>query len=173
MRKTNVQFPAPVRREDGFTLIELLIVILIVGILTAIAVPTFLGQRTKANDACAKAMTKEMFTATKAYQTEHNTLAGLTIDDLHENESSIVTSSSGANSCFAIGVGYGPSSGSCDTGSTPGVVNFCVSARSTTGTEFTLAELDGGRIFRGCAVASGEQTPLGGCRGTGTTDGTW
>jgi type IV pilus assembly protein PilA len=40
--------------EDGFTLIEVLVVILIVGVLAAIAIPVFLGQQNKGFDASAK-----------------------------------------------------------------------------------------------------------------------
>jgi type IV pilus assembly protein PilA len=58
--------------QDGFTLIELLVVILIIGILSAIAIPAFLSQKTKANDAGAKSQIGTLQTAMETYSTEHD-----------------------------------------------------------------------------------------------------
>ncbi len=57
--------------ECGFTLIELLVVILIIGILAAIAIPSFLNQTGKANDAAAKELARSAETAEEAAYTEN------------------------------------------------------------------------------------------------------
>ena len=58
--------------EGGFTLIELLVVILIIGILAAIAIPSFLNQKGKAQDSSAKTQAASAQTAMETYATDHN-----------------------------------------------------------------------------------------------------
>lgn len=56
----------PSKNDRGFTLIELMIVVLIVAILVAIAIPTFLGQRKEAEDSAAKSNLRNALTTEKA-----------------------------------------------------------------------------------------------------------
>ncbi len=73
--------------EGGFTLIELLVVILIIGILSAIAIPAFLSQKSKANDAGAKTQVGTLQTSIETYSTEHSgEYAGATLAELKKIE---------------------------------------------------------------------------------------
>jgi type IV pilus assembly protein PilA len=68
--------------EGGFTLIELLVVIIIIGILLAIAVPSYLGFKDRANVSAAKSNVRAIVPAIEAFYSDNTTYVGMTVTAL-------------------------------------------------------------------------------------------
>ncbi len=67
------------RNEGGFTLIELLVVIIIIGILLAIAIPSYMKFRDRANKSASQANVRSSIPAVEAYFADNNSYAGMTL----------------------------------------------------------------------------------------------
>ena len=139
--------------EGGFTLIELLVVILIIGILAAIAIPSFLSQKSKATASQAKELARTAETTAETYRDrQQRLLRKLTLPKLHEYEPSIVTDSHGKEA-------YLQEAKELEEGA-----GYKVVAEGTEGDTFTIKRNKEGEITRTCAAAKA---------GTGCPTGSW
>jgi type IV pilus assembly protein PilA len=129
--------------EEGFTLIELMVVVLIIAILIAIAIPTFLGARQRAQDRAAQSDLRNGLTAEKTYYTDaqayvdNSTAANVTT--LKNIESALVwdrTSTSFRVMTVVTDVS------SVGVATAPDIV--CLQEKSRSGTTFSIADIASG-----------------------------
>lgn len=135
------------RGQEGFTLIELLVVVIIIGLLAAIAIPAFLGQRNKANDAAAKSLVRNGATAMEAYFSDGNTYVGATATNLRAIEPNISWKTTGA-AASADEVAFG----------TPTATGYVLQTVSKSGTTYLytkdLSAASGSTVTRTCSPAT-------------------
>ena len=118
--------------EKGFTLIELLVVILIIGILAAIALPAFLSQRSKGQDADAKSQARNLVSHVEGYYATEQKYTGAELSD-------DVTKS---------GIPTGAGTGKSQVTTTD--TTYTIVAHSQSDGKFTVAKAADGTVTRTC-----------------------
>jgi type IV pilus assembly protein PilA len=151
--------------EDGFSLMELLIVILVIGILAAIAIPAFLNQTTKANDVSGKELARSASSAAEVYGTDHaGRFTGMSASDLHAIDQTLPLTGTSGNAY--VSDAETPAASGSSTGTNTAGGSYSVTVTANDGNTFTIARNDNGVLTRSC-------TALADPRGGGCIGGSW
>jgi type IV pilus assembly protein PilA len=123
--------------DEGFSLIELLVVILIIGVLAAIAIPAFAGQKGKASDAQAKELARTAETTAETIAIDNNgEYTKVSAAELNKYEPSIRILQSSSVAYLSA--------------TTAAKSEYSVTAKSTNGDEFKILKSANGEITRSC-----------------------
>jgi type IV pilus assembly protein PilA len=119
--------------DKGFTLIELMVVVLIIAILIAIAIPTFLGLRERAQDRAAQSDLRNGLTAAKAFYTDGETFVNFNVAAGTDIEPSL-TWVLGAGAAGQVGITLADADEVVLTTVSESTEQFCIADSETVGT---------------------------------------